>query len=452
MRYRIQNDIEDAKFFKVEALSGIITTTQVLDREVKNKYNIIVEVSDQGTPPQASARVLKINVLDVDDEMPFFNREVQSKAVEMMVPEEQSSGTILGNISAIDRDVGDNGAIDYEIIDGNELGFFQVIIANDNSALLTTTRPIDREKYEKFLLTVKCFPRRQSRKNMATRDFYNPEDLSEIQVLVNVVDIDDHLLEFEKPIYIIGIRYSIPLNTHIFTVKAHDVDSSNLPILYLINNVTFTSQFVRRDKRFNEGFSDVFEFNNSTGEITTAKSVSDFVDGFFILRVRAMNNRFNDAIIKIFIVRDKSILKFIFSRPPMEMTPMLANFSQQIHEKLSNDTDLELITFDAQVLSKPDQIYNFSSMSSCFMLLRHENVLPLHDAWELMNAEEMKNRLREIYMEYSVDAVDSCTFGKDHNAINMTMSSSGKWLVFLSIIVLTASFVSMLAACCIFRK
>lgn len=459
LRYRIQNDIEDAKFFKIEALSGVITTTQILDREIKDKYNIIVEVSDQGSPPQASARVLKINVLDVDDEQPLFARDEHAKPVEMTVLEEQSSGTVLGNVSAIDRDVSENGAIDYEIIDGNELGFFKLAVDKSNTATLITTRPIDRETYEKFLLTIKCFPRHERRMNaiVGTRDSYNREDLTLIQVLVDVIDIDDHLVAFEKSIYVVGLRYSIPLNTHFFTVRANDADSSSGPTSYQILNVTFTSQFFRKDKRFSsEDFGELFELNNSTGEIIIAKSVSDFVDGFFLLQLRAMNSRFSDAIMKIFIVRDKSILKFVFARPPMEMTPLLANFSQQIHHQLSNDTDnvddLELITFDAQVLSKPDQIYNFSSTSSCFMLLRHENALPLHEAWKLMNSEEMKNRLRETYIEYAVEAVDSCTFGKDQNAINMAMSSSGKWLVFLSFIVLIASFISMLAACCIFKK
>lgn len=179
LRYRIQNDIEDAKYFKIEALSGVITTTQVLDREVKDKYNIIVEVSDQGEPPQASTRVLKINVLDVDDEDPVFNRDVSSKPIELMVLEEQSSGVILGNVTAIDKDIGENGAINYVIIEGNELKLFKLVVTN-NSALITTTGPIDREKHEKFLLTIKCM--KKSMRWERNRSNFNPEEFSEIQV------------------------------------------------------------------------------------------------------------------------------------------------------------------------------------------------------------------------------------------------------------------------------
>lgn len=451
LRYRIQNDIEDAKYFKIETLSGIITTTKVLDREAKDKFNIIVEVSDHGDPPQASARVLKINVIDVDDEDPLFTRDVSSKPIELMVLEEQSSGVILGNITAIDRDTPEHGNIDYEIIDGNELELFKLVVIN-STALLTTTKPIDREKHEMFLLTIKCFKsmsRWQRAKNSYKR-VYDPEDFSETQVLIHVLDVDDHIVSFEKKSYMIGFRNTIPLNTLIFAVKAHDVDSGSLPIVYEVMNTTFVSQFNRKDK-LKENLSEIFELNNKTGEILLAKSVSNFVDGHFVLNIRATNNRFSDAEVFIYIVRDKSIMKFVFSRPPMETSSMLSNFAEKLHNKL-NESDITLSVFDAQVLSKPDQSYDFSSTSSCFMLFRNGNSLSLQETKKIMNAEDMKNRLRETYLEFSVESVNLCSFGKELSSQNVIMTSSGAWLVFLAFIVLIASFVSTLAACCLFKK
>lgn len=453
LQYRIQNDIEDAKFFKIETLSGIITTTQILDREAKDKYHIIVEVSDQGDPPQASTRVLKINILDVDDEDPMFIRDISSKPIELMVLEEQSSGVILGNVTAIDKDIAENGAIDYEIIDGNELELFKLIVTN-NSALITTTKPIDREKHERFLMTIKCFKkssRWQRTKNSFSR-FFNPEDFSEIQVLIHVVDIDDNLLEFERQSYMIGIRNTIPLNTLISSVKATDLDSGSSPIIYQILNTSFVSQFHRKNSsKFNDDLSQIFELNNKTGEILLAKSVSDYVDGHFVLLIRATNNRHNDAIVNIFIVRDKSIMKFVFSRPPMEMSPILLRFSERLQSKL-NETEMKLSIFDAQVLSKPDQSFDFSSTSSCFMLFRNGNSLSLQETRRIMDSEEMKNVFREVYLEYYVDSVDLCSFGKELNSQNVLMTSSGGWLVFLALLVLVASFVSTVAACCLFTK
>ena len=453
LRFRIQNDIEDAKSFKIEALSGIITTTQMLDRETKDKYQIIVEVSDQGEPPQTSTRVLIIRILDVDDEVPLFVRDVNTKPIEFMVLEEQSSGVILGNVTAIDKDIAENGAIDYEIIDGNELELFKLIVTN-NSALITTTKPIDREKHENFLLTVKCYKkssRWQRTKNSFSRHF-NPEDFSEVQILIHVIDIDDHLLAFERESYTIGIRNTIPLNTLIYTVKARDVDSGSSTITYQVLNVTFVSQFNRKESKLKDDLSEIFELNNKTGEILLAKSVSNYVDGHFMLLVRATNNRYNEAVVNIFVVRDKSIMKFVFSRPPMEISPILSEFSEKLKGKL-NDTEIALAIFDAQVLSKPDQSsFDFSSTSSCFMLFRNGNSLSLQETKKIINSEKMKNNLRETYLEYSVDSVDLCSFGKEIKNQYVKITSSGTWLVCLAFLVLIASLISTIAACCIFKK
>lgn len=65
-------------FFFLDPTTGLIITVKSLDRETKASYNIIVEVTDHGQPPQAATRVLRINILDVDDHKPLFIREIVS--------------------------------------------------------------------------------------------------------------------------------------------------------------------------------------------------------------------------------------------------------------------------------------------------------------------------------------------------------------------------------------
>jgi len=72
-------DTADAEAFVIDAHTGLITTRQSLDRETKNMYRILLEVSDNGQPKQSVTRILQIAVLDVDDHEPRFPREVVSK-------------------------------------------------------------------------------------------------------------------------------------------------------------------------------------------------------------------------------------------------------------------------------------------------------------------------------------------------------------------------------------
>lgn len=54
----------------------MITTNKKLDREKKSSYSLIILLSDRGTVPQQATRVLHVNVNDVDDNVPLFDRAV----------------------------------------------------------------------------------------------------------------------------------------------------------------------------------------------------------------------------------------------------------------------------------------------------------------------------------------------------------------------------------------
>jgi hypothetical protein len=46
-----------------------------LDRENRANYTLILDVSDLGSPPQQTSRLLNVVVQDIDDHAPEFNRQ-----------------------------------------------------------------------------------------------------------------------------------------------------------------------------------------------------------------------------------------------------------------------------------------------------------------------------------------------------------------------------------------
>ena len=46
-----------------------------LDRENRANYTLILDVSDLGSPPQQTSRLLNVIVKDIDDHAPEFNRQ-----------------------------------------------------------------------------------------------------------------------------------------------------------------------------------------------------------------------------------------------------------------------------------------------------------------------------------------------------------------------------------------
>lgn len=374
LKYKIQDDIEDAQTFRIDKMSGLITTVKSLDRETKSSYNIILEVSDHGEPPQAATIVLKINVMDVDDHKPRFDRLVESGPYELVVLEEQAPGIIVGNISAIDEDIGENGAIDYMFIDGNEEEIFKVIRTDTNGAVITTAKKLDREKADSYFLTIKCF-KYSTKHNQVDRKAYNIYDLSELRILIKVADIDDHLPEFENKNQTVGIRQNTAVDVHVLTVKAFDEDPDAGIIRYSMKNITFIPQYNKKQfTNSKRNYSKIFNLNEETGEIKTSLFLSDFVDGYFEVVIRANNSmssrRFTDNFIKIYIIRDKSLLKFVFTKSAVDVTNTIDDFSKKIQSELKA-SDLELQVFDAQILTKSDHSLDFTSTRYYLLILNN---------------------------------------------------------------------------------
>lgn len=283
--------------------------------------------------------------------------------MEMTVLEEQPAGSIVGYLNAIDEDINENGAIDYVIIDGNQENLFKIERFPNNTGVVKTMQKFDREQVSTYLITIKCFKYGLSHAAIAHKS-YQRKDLSEIEVLIKIIDIDDHLPEFIEKSPSIGVRMNIPIEYPLTTVRAIDIDPNATPLFYQIVNITFVPQFYKRDNGTIENVRDLFILNNSTAELRTAKSLADFVDGYFEILIRVNNidqdRRVRHNRVRIFVIRDKSLLRFVFAKPPTEVKEFIDEFSTAVQARLKS-SELELDILDTKVLTKSDQTYDFSS-------------------------------------------------------------------------------------------
>lgn len=281
----------------------------------------------------------------------------------MAVLEEEPPGTVVGYLQAIDEDINGNGAIDYVIVDGNQENLFQIERLANNTAVVRSLQKFDREKESTYLITIKCFKYGTPHAAIAHKS-YNRKELSEIEIHVQIVDVDDHLPEFIDKNPSFGVRMNVPVEYTLTTVKAIDKDPDALPLFYQIVNVTFIPQFYKRDNSSIENVKDLFILNNVTAELRTAKNLADFVDGYFDILVRVNNidqaRRVRHNKVKIFVIRDKSLLRFVFSKPPTEVKEFVDEFADAVQSRLKS-SELELDILDTKVLTKSDQTFDFSS-------------------------------------------------------------------------------------------
>lgn len=104
-----------SELFGIFPNSGWLYLRGTLDRETRDRYDITVLASDNGTPTASATTHVIVNVLDFNDNDPQFGRDSYHFAVE----ENLRRGAIIGSVRAIDADIGANAAIRYSILPSN---------------------------------------------------------------------------------------------------------------------------------------------------------------------------------------------------------------------------------------------------------------------------------------------------------------------------------------------
>ncbi|XP_045534163.1 cadherin-23 [Papilio machaon] len=419
--YSIQQNNADAKAFAIDPQSGIITTRQSLDRERQATYTLVLVVTDHGTPPQQASRIVTVTIDDVDDHKPHFARTLDDPPVLMTTKEEVPVGTVIGKLEAIDEDIDDNAAIDYAITAGNEFGLVKLERTNDSKALIKAASRLDRESISRVLLTIKSF---KYGTYPVLNKSYNRLDPSEIQVLVKILDIDDHLPDFGSQNLTIGVRLNVPVDTKIATVKATDKDPDALPIDYRIVNMNFESPI--KCKSLNN-LTDVMHLNNVTGELKIMKNLLHYADGIFRLVIRANNsqetNRFRDLLVEVVVVRERDLLRLaVASRAKLP----------ELRKKLSDV--LETKQLRLQMHDAPHSTF-YDNAGPCFQFRKMET-------GEALTPQAMKTAIRQLGTEmqqileaYDVRNITSCgTTRTRHSFAQHALLSLASLLLFSALV------------------
>ncbi|XP_061755306.1 protocadherin-16-like [Nerophis ophidion] len=199
--YRIQEG-NGAGRFSLNPNTGSLSVLKALDREEQEVYNLTVIAEDHGVPALSAAQVLSVQVIDVNDEAPVF----QKAEFEAHVLENQGPGTTVLTVVATDRDQGSNGHVTFGGV--TEEGF----VINPSTGVITTTKELDRELRDHYILTVYA------------RDGGLPPTFAKVVVRVEVQDVNDNTPVFAKPWY--GLE--VPENqapVELCFLKATDPDS-----------------------------------------------------------------------------------------------------------------------------------------------------------------------------------------------------------------------------------
>ncbi|KAL3198853.1 hypothetical protein MRX96_044206 [Rhipicephalus microplus] len=147
VRYSIvQQPNQKGTKFSVDELTGEIRTNKVFDREGDDGrfVSVTVKATDRGSPPLEGVCSFKVEITDINDNPPLFDRQEYRENVK----QDTQVGIHILRVSASDEDADNNGAIVYNLTapyDPDHLAYFSI---NPDSGWISLQKALDRDQYQ----------------------------------------------------------------------------------------------------------------------------------------------------------------------------------------------------------------------------------------------------------------------------------------------------------------
>jgi len=199
-----------------------VVVLNALDRETAPKgYDLTLRATDAGTPGRDAYQTVHVELADVNDNAPVFERELY----EVNVAETAPVNSPVIKLKVSDKDEGRNARVSLEIVGGNEGAEFRI---NRRTGMLYTAVPLDAERRSSYTLTVSAIDQGNagSRKQSAAK------------VKVSVADANDNDPLFDRGAMDASVDENEPAGTSVVKVAARDRDSGeNGYVSYSIANL-----------------------------------------------------------------------------------------------------------------------------------------------------------------------------------------------------------------------
>ncbi|KAL1023495.1 hypothetical protein UPYG_G00041480 [Umbra pygmaea] len=226
-------------FFTFEESTGLLYLASPLDYERQTSHYLIIQASDKGLPSRSSTQTLRLEVGDVNDQPPRFQRDVYTASV----AENNEPGERVVIVSATDNDSEVNAAVWYSLLPGPGYNMFSI---DPHSGEISTASNLDRELDELFTLRVQA------------RDSGVPSLSSTAMVLCSVLDYNDNAPEFMQASFQLSLPENLPPGV-IHTAQASDPDHG------VNGTITYTIE--------GEDYKGCFSIHPTTGDISTTRAL-----------------------------------------------------------------------------------------------------------------------------------------------------------------------------------
>ncbi|XP_074841916.1 desmoglein-2 [Carettochelys insculpta] len=213
----LSENLDEPFAFHIKKSTGEITTSALyLDREERSSYTLTIEAKDRngGETGLAKTCTVKIQILDVNDNLPTLEKESYEGSVE-----ENKANVEIIRLKVFDRDeeFSDNWLANFTIVSGNEGGYFHIETdAQTNEGVLTVVKEFNYEEIQTMNLKVIVTNKAAFHKSIS-----NSYKAKPIPITVKVINVPEGPV-FKPKTKVIKTSESMKINQIIGTFQAYD--------------------------------------------------------------------------------------------------------------------------------------------------------------------------------------------------------------------------------------
>uniref|UniRef100_A0A8C5AK00 Si:ch73-379j16.2 n=1 Tax=Gadus morhua TaxID=8049 RepID=A0A8C5AK00_GADMO len=174
-----------------------------------SSHILLLTALDGGKPPKSGTVQIIVNVLDVNDNHPVFNKDSYS----VMLNENSAIGTTVLQVNATDLDEGSNGEVIYSFANHVNEQIRKVFEVDANKGFIIVKDEIDFETDDSYEIDIQA-----SDRGSATLK-------TDKSVLVKIVDLNDNAPEIELTSFSTALPEDSRIGTTVALISVSDKDS-----------------------------------------------------------------------------------------------------------------------------------------------------------------------------------------------------------------------------------
>ena len=196
-------------YFQIGKTSGVVQTNRVaFDRETRDTYVLVVEARSErgeGERARVAHTLVQVNVTDINDNRPVF----LGLPYYAVVPVDAAKGSVVTKVHALDRDIGENGEIRYELVRGSG----ELFRVDRRTGEIVLRQPLEGRSTEFDLM-------------VAAYDGGSPPLSAEAVVHIKVIDSSTPV--FQSPFYSAGVSEAAEPSAPVLSLQASSPNSRQL--------------------------------------------------------------------------------------------------------------------------------------------------------------------------------------------------------------------------------